>query len=330
MTILECPECGWRSGRDWSPAMAAAKFRLHSCESQRRRREIAARAAARRTRSGPEAPCAHDGRHQHGDRNRYAIDKCRCRRCRDAAQQYEQWRRKQRAYGRPAYIDAGPTREHVNALRAQGMGWKRVARAAGLSTSVVWKLLYGDPERGLAPSKRIRPATAEALLAVELDIAPAAPVDAGPTWDRIKGLVALGYPLAWIARQIGQRGTGLQLHKDRCSQRHADTIRDLAEKYATIPGPSARARRYAAARGWTPALLWDVDDESATDEVVDAVLVERAVAGRPVELNPGERAEVVRLLTARGLSARQIADRVGCSQRQVVRDRATTQRQEAS
>lgn len=312
--VAVCADCGWR-GHPARPAYAAAAARLHSCDTHRRRQATAERAAARRAASGPEQPCVHGGKHPHGHRNRYVIDRCRCRACRDAASAYERWRAKQRAYGRQAYVDAGAARAHVNTLQSQGMGWKRIARAAGLSESVVWKLLYGDPSRRLAPSKRIRQGTAARLLEVTLDIAGGARVPAGRTWDQVHGLMAIGYTQAWISARIGQGGRALQLGDAYVTAAHAAAIEQLVEAYATIPGPSRRARNTAAARGWTADLLWPVDSDAADDGGIDEIAVERAMNGDPVRLDNAERAEAARRLLAAGLLPSQIAQRLRLSGR---------------
>ncbi|MFI0929676.1 helix-turn-helix domain-containing protein [Streptomyces sp. NPDC021012] len=55
----------------------------------------------------------------------------------------------------------------------------------------------------------------------------------------------------------------------------------------------------------------------------DPVAIERAVAGNPpAYLYPVERAEAVRRLDSRGLTAKQIAARVGCAKRSVHRIRS--------
>lgn len=57
----------------------------------------------------------------------------------------------------------------------------------------------------------------------------------------------------------------------------------------------------------------------------DPVAVERAVAGEPPErLVSSERTAAVQVLTARDFSAREIAERIGCSQRTVHRARSRT------
>lgn len=54
---------------------------------------------------------------------------------------------------------------------------------------------------------------------------------------------------------------------------------------------------------------------------VDPVAVERAVAGQRVRLTRLERRAAAQALSRRGLSARVVAERVGCSSRTVQRHR---------
>jgi len=75
-------------------------------------------------------------------------------------------------------------------------------------------------------------------------------------------------------------------------------------------------RKRAQMRGERPPPLRGPDVE------LDEIAIEVAAAGKPVDLTIPERREVVRLLTSRGLSAREIAKRLRLSQRQVVRHRA--------
>lgn len=97
----------------------------------------------------------------------------------------------------------------------------------------------------------------------------------------------------------------------------------------------SKIRRWAERNGWVGPLCWDddrIDDPDAepyrplyvhaADRGIDEVAVAEAVAGRPVRLTPAERAEAVLLLTARGYSAQEIADRLGTTQRTVTRRRS--------
>lgn len=151
---------------------------------------------------------------------------CRCEPCRAANREYE---RQRAARIEPPYVSAGPARAHVHALQAAGVGLKQVAKASGVPHGSLSKLIYGDPARGMGPSKRIRPATAERILAVTpADAADGARVPAGPTWEHIDRLVAAGVPKRRIAERIGQRGGGLQLGRDTIQARHARAIAEMA------------------------------------------------------------------------------------------------------
>lgn len=218
----------------------------------------------------------------HGTRVKYVIDKCRCDDCREASRAAEAIRRRDRAYGIQSYIDAQPARDHVSALGQQGMGWKRVARTAGLSPSTVWKLMYGDPARGREPNKRIRPATAEAILSVELDLADGARIDGLGVARRLQALVALGWSMSKLADCLGVHPTNFTpiIHGRRDTTVGTDrAVRDLYDALSmTLPPESrhhekssaTRARRYAVIAGWAPPLAWDddaLDDAAAVPDL---------------------------------------------------------------
>jgi hypothetical protein len=102
------------------------------------------------------------------------------------------------------YVDAEPAREHVRALADAGIGWKRVAELAGVSTGSVSKLLYGGPA-DRPPSRRIRPQTAAAILAVRPSaqaVAPGALVDSAGTHRRVQALVTGGWSQARLAGRL--------------------------------------------------------------------------------------------------------------------------------
>ncbi|WP_152538117.1 hypothetical protein [Williamsia sp. D3] len=58
------------------------------------------------------------------------------------------------------------------------------------------------------------------------------------------------------------------------------------------------------------------------DEIVDEFAIERAMAGRRVEITTTERTEAVRRLTEQGHSAREIGLRLRISERHVLRYRS--------
>lgn len=66
----------------------------------------------------------------------------------------------------------------------------------------------------------------------------------------------------------------------------------------------------------------DVKPRADRHPVLDEIAISEAMAGRHVRLRPAERAEAVRRLTARGMSAAQIGERLGTTGRTVQRRRA--------
>lgn len=92
------------------------------------------------------------------------------------------------------------------------------------------------------------------------------------------------------------------------------SAREIAAHLDIAPGTVARIRAEIGCPGWLKG--------DATQEV-DEVAVMRATSGdRSVTLNTAERREAVAQLTARGLSARAIAELLGVAERTVNRHRA--------
>lgn len=152
---------------------------------------------------------------------------CRCELCRAASSEAQ---REARLNPVPAYVSATPARAHVEFLSQHGVGLKQIAKVSGVAHGALWKLMYGPSGRG--PSKRIRPATAEKILAVTpADAADGARVPAGPTWEKVDQLVAAGLPKTEIARRIGQNSGGLQLGREFVSGGHARTIAALHARW---------------------------------------------------------------------------------------------------
>jgi hypothetical protein len=193
---------------------------------------------------------------------------CRCEPCRVASREYNRDARNRIV---PAYVSAGPARAHLAFLAEEGIGLKSVAKITGLSHGALTKLVYGDRARGSAPSKRVRPSTAERVLAVTPADAPGGTREpAGPVWDLIDRLVAAGVPKVRIAERIGQKGPGLQLGRGFVNRRHARTIRTMAAELAAGTLVTVRRSRHGD-RAFTPnAVLPDV----AFDQIDHDLLLE--------------------------------------------------------
>jgi hypothetical protein len=189
---------------------------------------------------------APDSHRPHGSYAKYVIERCRCEECTEANREYE--RRRRRAMARPdeawlPYVPAAPARRHVERLTAGGMGLRTIAALSGVSHGALSKLIYGDPRRGQQPTRRVRPQTLAAILAVEVEDARGAQkVPAGPTWALIDELVAAGYTKAYLALALGSRTPALQLGRQRVLASTARAVEELHARLIRVPPPRHRTR----------------------------------------------------------------------------------------
>lgn len=161
----------------------------------------------------------------HGTRLRY-MGGCRCLPCRAANSNAETRYRRLRMTGRGnPIVDAAAMRRHVERLSTQGLGYKRVARLAGVSISTVGDVLFGRQDG-------VRRAIADRVLKVRatLDVlAPSALIPVGPTKAIVDRLMRDGYPAARLATLLGYRSPKLQiLRSPTITVRNARRVRDLA------------------------------------------------------------------------------------------------------
>jgi hypothetical protein len=227
---------------------------------------------------------------QHGTRARYVRGPdehdqpgkgCRCGDCCAANTAEANRKYRLQAYGQwQPYVDAAPVRAHAENLMRQGLKPKRIALLADVAPLVVSELVHGNPAKNRPPSRRVRTATADAILAVRMtldDLPDAARVDATGTRRRIQALVAMGWSLSRLAGRSGMHRTNFSLLIHATGVR-ADTARKVRELYDDLwkqapPVASARdrisvekSRAWAARQGWVSPLAWDdteIDDPSA-------------------------------------------------------------------
>lgn len=287
--------------------------------------------------------CEHPGHpHQHGDRKAYMMDRCRCTPCRAANTAYQNRRARAQAYGRPTtdLVDAAPARAHVLELMKAGMGWKVVAARAGVAQGVVSALLYGKTGRAAAP-KRIRPATAQALLAVATpgpaDLSPGRVIDGTGTRRRLQALVALGWTQTALAERLGMElsNLGRLLAGGRVTAGRATAVAALYDQLWTRQPPAGpgrdRARKRAAAQGWPGPLAWDdatIDDPAATphpggtedvdEDLVDDVALAAVLDGHRLTLTGATLTAAVHALLDRGRSTVAVAEQLGLDRRTVL------------
>lgn len=125
-----------------------------------------------------------------------------------------------------ALVSAAEAQAHLLALRAAGVGTRAVAAAAGVARGTVRDVLAGR-------SGRIRAVTSRRLLAVEAaDVTANRLVDAGPTRALLDVLVGRGYPMTWIAEQLGAPGSPsrLQIGRRKVRARTAQAVAELARR----------------------------------------------------------------------------------------------------
>ena len=341
-----CDACPW-TGTYTSQKKADYAHRLHSCDRWR-----AKAAAARRGRARDAAvdrtpkPCLHKRTtHAHGTYSCYVLDGCRCAPCSKANSTYERTRVRQQAYGRwDGLVDAEPAREHLQQLRAAGMGIRTIAKRLDLAESTLAKIVYGDPRRGAPPSRRVKPSTLAAILAVTPDPADGACVDGTGTRRRLQALVATGWSQSRLARMLGWTvaNLGRLVHRDgQVTHATARAVAALYDQHWQGPPEPAdrweataitRAQQTARIHGWIVPMGWDDGDldnpnarprvhAAAPSDEADDLAVDLFLDGHRVTLRRPERVEVVRRLARHGLSDAQIADRLGVTARTVLRYR---------
>jgi hypothetical protein len=336
-----CPTCGY-SATYASEPLANNHHPRHSCAKAQR-----LALAALRTGNGPIRDCQHSGRpHLHGTRTAYVKDQCRCAACRAANSAASRTAYRQRVFGHWApFVDAAPARAHIETLREAGIGVDQIARLAGLPSSHIRELVP-HTRTGRRPIQRVRPETAQRLLAIavtDANCAPRSHVDATGTRRRLQALVAIGWTRTALAAELCRSTTSLtrSMTSEAVTASTARQVRDLYERlwdeqphHDTDDELAAinTARALAASHGWSPPMAWDdidtdpspcVDPPDLTDEP-DQIAIERAIAGdgmRLEHLTLAEQNEVVRLLTERGMSIRDIADQLATTKRTISRRR---------
>ncbi|MFF0633487.1 hypothetical protein ACFYTS_13410 [Nocardia sp. NPDC004151] len=240
---------------------------------------------------------------------------------------YDRLRTRQIAYGRwNPRVPGDAVRAHIETLGAAGVRPGQVAHLAGLGHSTISRILAN-------PGGRVSDRIQAAILKV------AVPEHAGDvTADnalvpilgarrRVQALVAAGHPASRIAREIGvapnsatmaalvgKRTDGQTSGRSITAERER-AVRAVFDRWQWVPGQSARARAIGARNGWPLPLEWD---ETAIDDPHSRPEKARWTPASARE----ERRDHVDRLTSQGLTAPEIAERLGINIRLVERDRA--------
>lgn len=243
------------------------------------------------------------------------------------AASYKRMRRRQIAYGRwQPRVPVDAAREHLTTLTAAGLRPGHVAQLAGVSPATIHNITH--PTTG-----RIDAQIEQAVLAVAIPDRPGdvtadnALVPIIGASRRIQALVAHGYPQSHLARELGidpahttmaalvgrpNRAAGATGQTITAKRERA--IKELFDRLQMTPGPSDRARAYGRRHGWPLPFEWDEDSIDRPDGTPTA-------ARWTPKSTTEERHEQVQHLTNLGLPIRQIAERLGTSERTVERHR---------
>lgn len=276
--------------------------------------------------------------------------RCRCDGCVAAHNARGARRAKLKAYGRwdTGLVDAAPVREHVETLLASGLGWKRIAELTDVGNTAISQLIYGrkgsnkDPRKG-EQLQRVSRAKAEKILALQPSLEhlrDGALVPSVGTHRRIQALVVNGWSLQRIGERIGVHRSNMTslMHRGQVEKRTHDAVVALFDELWRTPAPAeswheksaaTRARNYAVARRWLPALAWDDPDTDREppagaelgEDFVDEAIVALAVMGDRPRMTSAERREVVRILHRERWGDPRIAEYTGMVPRTVMRIR---------
>lgn len=167
---------------------------------------------------------------------------CRCLPCTDAAVLYNKLSVRRRINGIDTLFDNTEAREHLEFLRANGVGLRTVAEQSGVGRTALMQIINGR-------TKRARAETIAKILAVGTHVrAPGALVDATRTWELIDDMLRYGYTKGDLARRLGSEydKPALQISGNMVLQSTADKVAELHAQLVGTERELMRARRAEA------------------------------------------------------------------------------------
>ncbi|MDR6861950.1 helix-turn-helix domain-containing protein [Phycicoccus sp. 3266] len=235
---------------------------------------------------------------------------------------------KLRRNGRPVVVD----------VRHQA--WERITQwvAAGYSPTVIAGLagvrrrtadgMANDARAGRA--RLVHHSTARRIMdAADRPTGGGGWVPSTGTVRRLQALTVMGWSMADLAERCDVAESTLHALRDpkhrTTRPKFAAAVERLYDELADKEGNCRYAGARARNRGWLPPAAWDDPDtdpqpgEQGTDDVVDEVVVERAMNGDPVTLTDTERAVALERLAAAGHSDREIGRRLHVCDQTILR-----------
>lgn len=238
-----------------------------------------------------------------------------------------------RAQGRRRYVPAAGTRAKLQALVDAHVPVRAIAQASGLSDTAVAHIIGGRQQR-------VQRQTATWVSSLTLNDVYARASGRVPSIGavrRVQALMALGWRKADLEAEGIPSSQLITRSRDLISIDGWRQVREVYDRLSMTPGPARTARDRAAVRGYPPPLAWDdesIDDPRAMPEhggqgqtILDFVAVDRVVTSgstgahcdTDLRLTQDERLEAIRELSTRGSSDGEIAQRLGVSDRTVLR-----------
>lgn len=163
-----------------------------------------------------------------------------------------------------------PALEHVNKLRAAGLGYRRIAELAGLTPQSVQRL---------GRNKQIFLDTEQKLLSLPIPVgihriaADKCLISPVGTERRLKALVRFGYDHRFLAQELGVSdnavGKWINGRQETVTAKQAKGVEKLFNRLESTPGSNLRARNRGAKMGWPPPYSWDanIDDPNAKPDL---------------------------------------------------------------
>jgi transposase len=200
----------------------------------------------------------------------YTDYSCRLPECVERKRLYQVELRRKKRDGEPPLIDAGPVREHVLRLQADGVNIYSIAAVAGVDEWTI-RSLFPSPSRGRGRKNSVSPETARKILAVNADQAMPGYTDGTGTRRRIQAMVAKGWPMRRVAARFGIHPTyaaDLILRRQSGHLIYTATAEKVAAAYEQLKAKQParcgvpahlirQSRERAKANRWAPPSYWD-------------------------------------------------------------------------
>jgi AraC-like DNA-binding protein len=192
----------------------------------------------------------------------------------DCAERYREWDRNRRAARKAGqwqpHVEAEPVRQHLRMLNDHGITLHRAAEMAGIGPRSLHPLFQPQTGRRRRHQHTVRTEIAAKILAIRPETVTPGRVDPTGTARRIQALVAIGWPMRYLAAHFGIGDTYVHQIIQRSTKDHlvlAATAEKIAARYEHVKtlqparhGVRARnvkqARNMAASRGWPPPKYW--------------------------------------------------------------------------